>query len=210
MQEKLSLAAIYGSDYDQIKQELFGTIPHHWLENLSQLGLTHGMRELAIAMLVHRYSPLRRVPAIKDLARATGYNLRHVYGMLRVMRDAGFLKLEKVGRAYTISITGLVQRLRSLKKAKDAAKPALQLVSRPAPKPKPIPAPEPDPLPPAAEIDEEALDRARFERQRMAGMLTRIPKASPLWHDAKRRYEELDAWLKRYAPLLVAAAAGGG
>lgn len=214
--KQLSLPSIWGQDYDLIKDQLYGAVPHHMLENLCQLGMTPSMEKLSLAMLIYRYSPPKRIPPAPLLAQAIRISRRHLYGMLKVMQEAGLVGLEKVGRAFAISISGLVQRLRSMKKAKDAAKPAVHLVCRPAPIPRPAPEPEPAPMPePAAteEVEEDDLDgqiaAKLVEKTEMSSIMARHPVGSGPWRLAHRRWKDLDAWLARHGVLLAAVMGGG-
>lgn len=217
----MSLPALWGQDYDLIKNELYGAVPLHMLEGVCRLGMSPSMEKLAIAMLIYRYSPPRRVPPVPLLARAIRISRRHLYGMLKIMQAAGLIVCEKIGRAFSISISGLVERLRSMKKAKDAARPALTLVSRPAPIPRPEPEPEPVTVEEQIEeVHEDELNKLLNAREDARRSRDRERFGSAAWgrfhREFKRLDEEYQRALKRrrkktgFLATLAVAALGGG
>lgn len=233
MSNELSLALIFGPDYDQIKNELFGAMPRHWRDNLHKLGLSHGLHDLAQTMILCRYTPpQKRVPQIKFLAAMMGYTEAHVRDMLHSMEAADLIDLIPKGRILLISISKLVKRLRGLWRKRE--KPAAEKVpprlpaknprgqaQQPAPEPEPAPAPEPipfpvpDPVPPAAEEEEEEneLDAeiaAKLKEQKaLQAILNSAPRRSPQYEDARSRWQDISRWLAAHAPLLVAVLGGG-
>lgn len=153
------------------------------------------------------------LPCAAWWARALHLSERHMARIRQFLVGQGLLKAAegwKKGLAYVLSIDGLLDKMRCWLHLKKGA--FAEQEPRP---PVPVPAPEPDPLPPAAlveeaaEIDEDEIAAKLVEKTEMSGIMARHPVGSGPWRLAHRRWKYLDDWLRRYAPVLAAAALGG-